>query len=228
MRSPALGPRPGLPFELLILDCDGVVVDSEPITIRVLTEMLVELGASLSLDEAARRFTGQTFAHTLELIAELLGAPLPRDFTAEYRSRTYAALEKELKPVEGIGQALDRIRIPYCVASNGPHQKMRKTLGITSLLPRFEGRMFSSDDVARGKPYPDLFLHAASRFSVPPSACLVVEDSASGIAAALAAGMTIYGYSGNEAEVEEKLLAAGAHRVFNDMRELPALAAGVQ
>jgi HAD superfamily hydrolase (TIGR01509 family) len=210
----------------LILDCDGVVVDSEPVTIRVLTEMLFELGASLSVEEAARRFTGQTFSHTLELIAELLGAPLPRDFTAEYRNRTYAALEKELKPVEGIEKALDRIRIPYCVASNGPHEKMRKTLGITSLLTRFEGRMFSSADVARGKPFPDLFLHVASRFAVPPSACLVVEDSASGIAGALAAGMTVYGFSGSAAE--EELLAAGAHRVFHQMRELPALAAGIR
>lgn len=220
MRPQALG----LCFELLILDCDGVVVDSEPVTIRVLAEMLSELGASLSVDEAARRFTGHTFARTLELISELLGAQPPRGFEAEYRNRTYAAMERELKPVEGIEQALDRVRIPYCVASNGPHEKIRKTLGITSMLARFDGRMFSSADVARGKPFPDLFLHAASYFAVPPSTCLVIEDSTSGIAAALAAGMTVYGFSGSEGE--DKLLAAGAHKVFHQMRELPALAAG--
>ena len=202
-----------------------MVVDSEPVTIRVLTEMLVELGASLSVAETARRFTGHTFARTLEIISEVLGAPPPRQFAAEYRDRTYAAMEIELKPVEGVEQALDRIWIPYCVASNGPHEKMRKTLGVTSLLPRFEGRMFSSADVARGKPFPDLFLHAARHFAVPPSACLVIEDSTSGIAAALGAGMTVYGFSGSEAESEVKLLAAGAHKVFRQMSELPALAA---
>lgn len=203
-----------------------MVVDSEPVTIRVLAEMLSELGTSLSVHEAARRFTGHTFARTLELIGELLGAQPPRGFEAEYRNRTYAAMEMELRTVEGIEHALDQIRIPYCVASNGPHEKMRKTLGITSLLPRFEDRMFSSADVARGKPFPDLFLHAASHFAVPPSACLVIEDSASGIAAALAAGMTVYGFSGGEAA--DKLFAAGAHKVFHQMRELPALAAGAQ
>jgi len=227
VRAKTLGRRHPLRFELLILDCDGVVVDSEPITTRVLAGMLNELGVLIEADEVARRFTGHTFARTLELIAELRAAPLPRDFVPDYRDRTYAAMERELKPVEGIESALDQISIPYCIASNGPHEKMRKTLDITSLLPRFEGRMFSSADVAHGKPFPDLFLHAASQFAMPPSACLVIEDSASGIAAARAAGMSVYGFSGNEAEIEQKLLAAGAHRVFHHMRELPALAAGV-
>ena len=211
---------------MLILDCDGVVVDSEPVTIRVLADMLGELGAPLGVDEAARRFTGHTFARTLELVSELLGGPPPRKFAGDYRDRTYAAMARELKPVEGIERALDRIAIPYCVASNGPHEKMRKTLGITSLLPRFEGRMFSSVDVARGKPFPDLFLHAACHFSVPPSACLVIEDSASGIAAALAAGMAVYGFCG--AKDGKELLAAGAHGVLRHMSELPDLAAGAR
>ena len=126
-------------------------------------------------------------------LAELLGRPLPEDFVPNYRERTFAALEAELKSVPGIEAALDQIEIPYCIASNGPHAKMRKTLGVTSLLRRFEGRMFSSADVPRGKPYPDLFLHAARHFAVAPAACLVVEDSVSGIAAALAAGMFVYG-----------------------------------
>jgi len=212
------------PFELLILDCDGVVVDSEPITIRILTEMLNDLGASIAVEEASRRFCGHTLAHTLELVAELLGAPLPRGFVPDYRDRTFAAMEAELKPVQGIESALDRITIPYCIASNGPHGKMRKTLGITALLSRFEGRMFSSADVPRGKPFPDLFLFAAGHFGVQPSACLVVEDSASGIAAALAAGMSVYGYSGSTPDA--RLLAAGAHRVFREMSELPSLVAG--
>jgi len=214
------------PFELLILDCDGVVVDSEPITTRVLTQMLNEMGASIDDEEVARKFTGYTFARTLDLIAELLGAPLPRDFEPNYRERTFAALEAELKPVAGIEAVLDQISIPYCIASNGPHLKMRKTLGITSLLPRFEGRMFSSADVPRGKPSPDLFLFAARHFGASPSACLVVEDSATGVAAALAAGMRVYGFA--ESTPGEKLRAAGAHKVFRQMSELPALMTGRQ
>jgi len=217
-------PRRRSSFALLILDCDGVVVDSEPITMRVLAQMLSELGVPIETEDAARRFTGHTFARTLELITELLGGPLPGGFVRNYRDRTFAAMESELKPVEGIEHALDRIRIPCCIASNGPHLKMRKTLGVTALLQRFEGRMFSSDDVARGKPYPDLFLLAARHFGAPPAACLVVEDSASGIAAAIAAGMLVYGFGGSD--TAEELKAAGAHAVFHRMIELPDLVAG--
>jgi HAD superfamily hydrolase (TIGR01509 family) len=214
------------PFKLLILDCDGVVVDSEPITTRVLTEMLNDLGVSIENKEVARRFTGHTFARTLELVARLLRAPVPVDFVPNYRDRTFAALEAELKPVQGIEAALDQIATPYCIASNGPHGKMRKTLGITSLLSRFEGRLFSSADVPRGKPFPDLYLFVARHFAVPPSACLVVEDSESGVTAALAAGMSVYGFSGSTPD--GRLLAAGAHRVFREMSELPALVAGTR
>ena len=214
------------PFELLILDCDGVVVDSEPITTRVLTEMLNVLGVSIEIEEVAEKFTGHTFARTLELVAELLAAPLPDDFVPTYRDRTFAAMEADLKAVRGIEAALDQITIPYCIASNGPHAKMHKTLGITSLLSRFEGRMFSSADVPRGKPFPDLFLFAARHFAVQPSACLVVEDSASGIAAALAASMCVYGFAGGTPD--RTLLAAGAHRVFRRMSELPSLVAGAE
>lgn len=212
------------PFELLILDCDGVVVDSEPITMRVLVEMLNELGAFIEPEEANRRFIGTTFDRTCELIEDLLGAPMPRDFVRSYRDRSFAALEAELKPVQGIEAALDRIAIPYCIASNGPHVKMRKTLGVTALLPRFEGRMFSSADVERGKPFPDLFLFAARHFGVPADACLVIEDSASGIAAAHAAGMSVYGFAARTPD--EALLAAGAHKVFSQMAELPGLVSG--
>jgi len=211
-------------FELLILDCDGVVVDSEPITTRVLAEMLKELGVSIEVEEVAQRFTGQTFARTLELVSHLLGTPLPQDFVANYRNRTFAAMETDLKPIEGIEAALDQIAIPYCIASNGPHIKMRKTLGITSLLARFEGRLFSSDDVPRGKPFPDLFLFAACHFAVPPSACLVIEDSTSGVAAALSAGMSVYGFSTRV--TDSRLMAAGCHRVFCQMSELPSFVAG--
>jgi len=214
------------PFELLILDCDGVVVDSEPITTRVLAEMLGELGIAMSCEEVEHEFTGHTFARTLERVAELIAAPLPQDFVPNYRDRTFAALEAELRPVDGIEAALDLITIPLCIASNGPHGKMRKTLGLTGLLARFEGRLFSSADVPRGKPFPDLFLHAARHFAVAPSACLVVEDSPSGVAAALAAGMSVYGFCAGTSDA--RLLAAGAHKVFRQMSDLPSLVARMQ
>lgn len=212
-------PRSSSPFELLILDCDGVVVDSEPITTRVLAEMLNEMGIAISVEEVVATFSGHTL--TLEFVSERLGASLPRQFLQDYRDRSFAAIEAELKPVPGIETALDRIGIPYCIASNGPHEKMRKTLGVTALLSRFEGRLFSAADVARSKPFPDLFLFAARHFSVPPSGCLVVEDSESGVAAARAAGMTVYGYAASTAA--QGLLNAGAHRVFSQMTELPLL-----
>jgi HAD superfamily hydrolase (TIGR01509 family) len=188
--------------------------------------MLNELGVSIESVDVARRFTGHTFARTLELVAQILRAPVPPDFVPNYRDRTFAALEAELKPVQGIEASLDQITIPYCIASNGPHGKMRKTLGITSLLSRFEGRLFSSADVPRGKPFPDLYLFVARHFAVPPSACLVIEDSESGVIAALAAGMSVYGFSGGTPD--GRLLAAGAHRVFRQMSELPALIARAQ
>ena len=131
--------------------------------------MLPERVLSIGTDGETRKVTVRPFARTLEMIANLLGTALPRDFVRDYRDRTFAAMERELKPVQGIEQALDRIRVRYCIASNGPHAKMRKTLGITALLPRFEGRMFSSDDVPRGKPFPDLFMFAARRFSGSPA-----------------------------------------------------------
>jgi Haloacid dehalogenase-like hydrolase len=142
-------------FELLILDCDGVVVDSEPITTRVLAEMLNELGVTISVEQVAHTFGGHTF--TLELVLKRLGVSLPHQFIENYRDRTFAAIEAELKPVQGIETALDQIAIPYCIASNGPHEKMRKTLGVTSLLSRFEGRLFSSSDV---EPITNNFINA--------------------------------------------------------------------
>lgn len=212
---------PQCPYQLLILDCDGVVVDSEPITTRVLCEMLNALGVAIDLEQVVEMFSGHTFPRILERVTELLGRPLPGDFVNNYVSLTVAALEAELLPVPGIELALDEIEIPYCIASNGPHEKMRKTLGITALLPRFEGRMFSATQVPRGKPHPDLFLFAAQHFGVPPSACVVVEDSPSGVTGAVAAGMTVLGFA--EASNAGRLFAAGAHGVFSRMADLSEL-----
>jgi HAD superfamily hydrolase (TIGR01509 family) len=139
----------------------------------------------------------------------------------EYRIRRDIALKSELKAVPGITEALDKIELPYCVASSGDHDKMRTTLRITGLLPRFEGRLFSVTEVARSKPAPDVFLYAAGKFGVEPERCVVVEDTPIGVAAGVAAGMTVYGYSA--LMPGKRLLSAGAHHIFSDMTDLPGL-----
>ena len=208
-------------FDLIIFDCDGVLVDSEPITNRVFGEMLRELGMNVTLDDMFELFVGYSMAQCLQVVSERLGKMPPADFVQNYYNRASAALEAELTAVPGIVEALDQIKLPYCVASSGAHEKMRMTLGITGLLPRFEGKMFSATEVARGKPAPDIFLYAAGKLGVPPPACLVIEDTPPGVAAGVAAGMTVYGYSAQTPAA--RLLAAGAHRTFNDMSELATL-----
>lgn len=211
-------------IRLVIFDCDGVLVDSELITNRVFAEMLNELGMPVTLEDMFEQFVGRSMAQCCELISGILKRPVPDHFIEEYRVRTTQALESELKSVPGIEDALDAIEamgVPYCVASSGTHEKMRSTLTITGLLPRFEGKLFSVTEVAHGKPAPDVFLYAASRCGVAPSACCVVEDTPTGVAAGVAAGMTVYGYCA--LTPERRLVEAGAHRTFADMRRLPEL-----
>jgi HAD superfamily hydrolase (TIGR01509 family) len=208
-------------FDLAIFDCDGVLVDSELITNRIFVRMLYELGVTVSLDDMFEQFVGRSMPQCLELIARMLGREVPPNFVEDYTARTVAALKSELKAVAGIESALDAIDIPYCVASSGTHEKMRVTLGTTGLLARFENRIFSVTEVARSKPFPDVFLHAAGTFGVPASACAVIEDTPTGVAAGVAAGMRVFGYCG--LTPRRRLLEAGAHVTFDSMRELPAL-----
>lgn len=211
-------------YGLVIFDCDGVLVDSEPITNQVFADLLGELGLRLTLDETFEHFLGHSMARCLEKITALLGRPPPDDFVASYIERADRALARQVTPVAGIEQALAQIALPSCVASNGRYEKMRLTLGVTGLLPRFEGRLFSSRDVARAKPAPDVFLHAAERCGVTPEACVVVEDTPAGVAGGVAAGMTVLGYGA--LTPPDRLRAAGAHCVFDRMADLPGLIAG--
>jgi HAD superfamily hydrolase (TIGR01509 family) len=212
-------------WQLAIFDCDGVLVDSEAITHQVLADALNELGLSLTLEEAFELFMGNTSTRTIEIIEARLGRPLPDGFFAAWRERLDAALRAApVRPVAGVERVLDALTIPACVVSNGPIRKMRTTLEVTGLLPRFEGRLFSPDSGLPGKPQPDLFLAAARAFDAEPARTVVVEDSAAGVAGAVAAGMTVYGYAG-AAHTDARALAAAGARVFADMRELPALIA---
>lgn len=208
-------------YKLVIFDCDGVLVDSERITNQVFVEMLDELGLPLTLDDMFEQFVGHSMSQCLDKISDLLGRRPPDDFLPTYRARTMAALESTLVAVPGVEDALDRIALPRCVASSGDHDKMRFTLGITGLWPRFEGKIFSVTEVRNPKPAPDVFLYAARRCGVAPGDCVVVEDTPTGVAAAVAAGMAVLGYSA--LTPAHRLLAAGADHVFDRMSELPGL-----
>ena len=171
--------------------------------------------------EAYDRFMGASDDKCVALLHDLLPTAPPADFMRRFAERCFTAFRAGLRAVDGVPALLDALPLRYCVASNGPREKMRFTLGHTGLLPRFEGRLFSAQDVERPKPAPDLFLHAARTLGANPARCVVVEDSPTGVAAARAAGMTVYGYAAMTDPA--KLQAAGAHRTFGHMNELPAL-----
>ena len=190
--------RASAPIELVVFDCDGVLVDSERLAVRIESQLLGELGWPLTEDEVLDRFVGRSDAHMIAQIEAQLGRPVP-EFTEQYLARLHAAIDAELNAVPGVADALDRLDelgLATCVASSGTHEKMARTLGRTGLWDRFEGRIFSATQVEHGKPAPDLFLFAASRMGVAPSACMVVEDSRAGVAAARAAGMRSVGFAG--------------------------------
>lgn len=208
------------PILSVIFDCDGVLVDSEEIANNALAGLLTEAGVPTGYDEAVDIFRGRSMDAVLEIAAERLGGPLPFDLSARYYETIKEVFERELMPVPGVIDALDRIDLPNCVASNGPLHKMEVTLRITGMWERFEGRIFSVDEVAAGKPAPDLFLHAARKMGFDPSTTAVVEDSSLGVEAARAAGMRVFAYASHT--TPEELAAAGGHP-FTDMADLPDL-----
>ncbi len=212
------------PFELVIFDCDGVLVDSEKLSVRIDRIVLAELGWQLTEQEIVHRFVGRSSAHFRSEVEAHLGRSLSDDWEEPYLPLYAEAFERELEEVAGVSAALDRIAVPTCVASSGPHSKIRHTLGLTGLFPRFEGRIFSASEVAHGKPAPDLFLLAAERMGVDPARCAVVEDSRFGVQAARAAGMTAFGYAGGLTPGD--WLGGERTTVFEDMHMLPELLAG--
>ncbi|MFI1763567.1 HAD family hydrolase [Streptomyces sp. NPDC020800] len=212
------------PVELVIFDCDGVLVDSERIAARVQVSLGAELGWPLTEEEVVERFIGRSHAAIREQVAARLGEETAAIWSERFEQLHREAVDADLAPVDGLPEALDAIALPTCVASSGSHDKMRHTLGRTGLYDHFAGRIFSASEVARGKPAPDLFLHAARRMGVDPAACVVVEDSRPGVLAARAAGMRAFGYAGGLTPAER--LEGPGTTVFHDMRKLPALIAG--
>lgn len=208
-------------LELVIFDCDGVLVESERITNRVFCSMLNELGLDLTLQDMFQHFVGYSMDQCMRIVNEMLGEPPPDDFVPEFKQRAARALQSELTPVDGIEFVLESLDVPYCVASSGHHDKIRHSLNTTGLLDYFEGATFSVTDVENPKPAPDVFLLAAREHDVAPEACVVVEDTPVGVRGGMEAGMQVYGFSAYMPE--HRLRKAGAHRVFSDMEQLPGL-----
>ncbi|MEU8795515.1 HAD family hydrolase [Streptomyces sp. NPDC048643] len=210
-------------YDLVIFDNDGVLVDSEPISNTLLAAYLTELGHPTSYEESLRDYMGAAMHRVHDIVLERTGQRLPDDFDDVFHARVFAAFERELKPVPGAPQVVEKLAadgVPYCVASSGSHERIRVGHRTTGLDRWFDdGRIFSSQDVGRGKPAPDLFLHAAERMGVPPEKCVVVEDSALGVRAANAAGMDVYGFTAMTPA--DRL--AGATELFGDMRDLADL-----
>ena len=204
-------------FDLLILDNDGVLVDSEPIANNVLAELLTECGHPTTYEESVRDHLGGTLRLVREVVEPRLGRPLPADFEDRYHRRLFERMRTELTAVKGVVEALDAIDLPMCVASSGTHERIERALTTVGLFGRFQGRIFSAQDVTRGKPYPDLFRHAAERMGAEPTRCLVLEDSPHGVTAAKAAGMTVIGYTG----LTPAARLADADMVIERMAALP-------
>jgi HAD superfamily hydrolase (TIGR01509 family) len=209
--------------ELVIFDCDGVLVDSERIAVQVDIEVLAELGWAITADEVVERFVGRSDEDMTRAIEEHLGISLPASWDAQFAPRYHEAMAA-LTVVDGVTAVLDHVEasgVVTCVASNGSHAKIERSLRLTGLHGRFGDRIFSVDDVTRAKPEPDLFLHAASTLDVAPASCAVVEDSRYGVAAARAAGMQVFGYGGGVTPAA--WLEGPGTTVFHHMHELPDL-----
>lgn len=209
------------PFELVIFDCDGVLVDSERLSNEVFAAMLNEAGCPATLEIMYERFVGYSMPQCLETIRNLWGKTLPADFTDRYRVRRDAVFKEKLQAVAGVEDLLDALTIPYCLASSGTHEKMDLTLGITGLRSRFEGRRFSVSEVKNSKPAPDVFLYAAKKMGASPERCAVIEDSPTGVRAGIAAGMTVFGYAAMTPRT--RLEEAGATVLFDSMPQLQKL-----
>ena len=208
-------------YKLIIFDCDGVLVDSEPVSNKLFADMVNELGLNLSYKESAELFTGRSDDDCIKITESRLGKKIRNDFIDDFNNRLIIELEKSLKMVRDIDKVLKFLsNTAICVASNAPAMKVRHSLKITGLDTYFDNNIFTIDDVKRGKPYPDIYLYAAKQMGFKPDECAVVEDSVFGVRAGVAAGMDVYGYT---ERTDATLLKNERAYVFNNMFELPSL-----
>ncbi|MCE4223032.1 HAD family hydrolase [Methylobacterium sp. C25] len=218
---------------LVIFDCDGVLVDSEPLSLSTLTAGLNRIGVDIDTDSVRRLFAGTSMTSIMEHIArDYPTVNVPEGFVDAVKTETLGVFNRELQAMAGVAQAIQALDIPICVASSSDPVRLRHSLTLTGLLPLFGGHLFSSAMVERGKPFPDLFLHAAAEMGVRPDDCLVIEDSVPGVTAARAAGMRVLGFTGGghwgHDRTGRDLAQAGAGHVFRDYRQLGALLGGLR
>jgi HAD superfamily hydrolase (TIGR01509 family) len=208
--------------DLIIFDCDGVLIDSEVLSCRCLSKTLAAYGIELGVDQAIDLFLGRSVTAVLQYY-QALGRAIPEQFAAELKAGVRAAFVSSLCPVEGVKSVLEGLRVPHCVASSSDVDRVSFSLALTGLAPHFDTRLYTSQMVARGKPAPDLFLYAAERMQVDPHRALVIEDSVSGVKAGKAAGMTVWGFVGGShyqsRDGKAILREAGADRVFGRMAD---------
>ncbi|MQW90396.1 HAD family hydrolase [Sinorhizobium saheli] len=209
---------------LVIFDCDGVLVDSEPISLGVLVESLEAAGVSMTTEEASERFLGRSLKSMSAILHDEHGLATDDAFLEAMRTRLYARFREELKPVAGVREAVERLDAACCVASSSQPERIRLSLTVTGLIDLFEPRIFSASMVARGKPAPDLFLHASAAMGYRPADCIVVEDSPAGIEAAKAAGMRVFAFAGASHARNDRhrhaLASLDPDVLFDDMGEL--------
>jgi HAD superfamily hydrolase (TIGR01509 family) len=213
-------------FDLVIFDCDGVLVDSEVISCRAHAQTLTRHGYPITADQVLDRFLGVSDREARMTIEAELGRSLPADFEAQMKQAALQRYAEELQTIPYVGEAIAAIGLPACVASSGTPDKIRHGLSCAGLYDLLEPNIFSATQVKRGKPAPDLFLFAATQMAASPERCVVIEDSLPGIAGAKAAGMTVLGFHGGShcrPGYADTLRAAGAAVTFDDMRELPGL-----
>jgi HAD superfamily hydrolase (TIGR01509 family) len=212
--------------ELVIFDCDGVLIDSEVIGCRIDAECFAEIGLPIGVEEVTARYVGISTRTMFADVERRFNVKLPEDFGSRIRARVTAAFEKELAIIPGIEAVLDALPCRCCVASSSGPDRLRHALSLVGLARRFEPHIFSATQVENGKPAPDLFLFAARTMGVTPEQCVVIEDSVAGVQAAVAAGMRVFGFTGGGhcGPCHGDLLReAGAYGIFGHMREFPSL-----
>jgi HAD superfamily hydrolase (TIGR01509 family) len=209
-----------LKYKCIIFDCDGVLVDSEEISNSVLIGMANEIGAEIKMDYALENFAGKSLKSCFEHIENIIGKSLPKTFENEYRNRTFSLFKTDLKPIAGIHKLLDKIPVPFCVASSGPVEKIRLNLTTTNLIDKFENKIFSSYEIGSWKPNPEIFINSAKNMGFKPNECAVIEDSVAGVRAGIKGGFDVYGFANKKNESELKKEGAIIFFEMNKLMEL--------
>ncbi len=207
-------------YKCIIFDCDGVLVDSETLSNTVLIDMAKSVGLVMDLHMADKYFTGKSLARNFEYIEKKISKKLPYDFEKNFRKKSFAVFKNNLQPIDGVHDLLNRLTIPYCVASSGPLEKIKLNLTTTKLIDKFDNNIFSCYEIQSWKPEPTIFLHAAEKMGFQPSECVVVEDSISGVHAAKAGGFDVYAYAQDRGKTTFEDMDV---TVFYDMNKLDTL-----